>query len=131
LREWLPVACGLAAIIGHVYPIWFGFRGGKGVATLVGVVFGVEPILLAAMLLVWLVMVFLFGFVSLASMVAALSVTVVVVVTGMEPYAPLLSFGVVVALLVLFTHRSNLARLRAGTEPRARRLWLLGRRRAS
>ena len=131
LREWLPVLCGLAAILGHVYPVWYGFRGGKGVATLIGVVFGVEPILLGTVLLVWLVMVVLFGFVSLASMVAAVSIAFVVAATGMQPYTPLLSFGVAVAVLVAFTHRSNLARLRAGTEPRARRLWLLGRRRAS
>jgi len=129
--EWLPVLCGLAAIIGHVYPLWFGFRGGKGVATLVGVVFGVEPILLGVVLVVWLVMVMLFGFVSLGSIVAAISIAVVVAATGMQPYGPLLSFGIAVALLVAFTHRSNLARMRAGTEPRARRLWLLGRRRVS
>ncbi len=114
-----------------LYPIWYGFRGGKGVATLVGVVFGVEPILLGFVLLVWLVMVVLFGFVGLASIVAALSIAVLVAATGMQPYGPLLSFGVAVALLVAFTHRANLARMRAGTEPRARRLWLLGRRRAS
>jgi glycerol-3-phosphate acyltransferase PlsY len=131
LREWLPVVCGLAAIIGHVYPVWYGFRGGKGVATLVGVVFGVEPILLGVVLLVWLATVILFGFVGLASIVAAASIAFFVAATGMQPYTPLLSFGVAVALLVVFTHRANLARMRAGTEPRARRLWLLGRRRAS
>jgi glycerol-3-phosphate acyltransferase PlsY len=131
VREWLPVVCGLAAIVGHVYPIWYGFRGGKGVATLIGVVFGVEPILLGFVLLVWLVMVVLFGFVGLASIVAALSIAVLVAATDMQPYGPLFSFGIAVAVLVAFTHRSNLARMRAGTEPRARRLWLLGRRRAS
>ena len=131
VRDWLPVACGLAAMLGHVYPLWYGFRGGKGVATLVGVVFGVEPMLLAAMLVVWLVMVVVFGFVGLASIVAALSIAVVVVATGMQPSVPLLSLGIAVAVLVTYTHRSNLARMRAGTEPRARRLWLLGRRRAN
>lgn len=131
LREWLPVLCGLAAILGHVYPLWYGFKGGKGVATLVGVVFGLEPLLLAVVLIVWLVMVVLFGFVGLASIVAASSISVVVAATGRQPSLPLLSFGIAVALLVAFTHRSNLARMRAGTEPRARRLWLLGRRRAS
>jgi acyl phosphate:glycerol-3-phosphate acyltransferase len=131
LRDWLPVVCGLAAIIGHVYPLWFGFRGGKGVATLVGVVFGVEPMLLLTVLAVWLAMVVLFGFVSLASIVAALSIAVVVPISEMQPHTPLVFFGIAVALLVAFTHRSNLARIRAGTEPRARRLWLLGRRRAS
>jgi glycerol-3-phosphate acyltransferase PlsY len=127
LREWLPVACGLAVIFGHVYPLWFGFRGGKGVATLIGVVFGVEPVLLALVLAVWLVMVMLFGFVGLASIVAALCIAVFVAITGLQPQAPLLFFGIAVAVLVAFTHRKNLARMRAGTEPRARRLWLLGR----
>ena len=127
LREWLPVACGLAAIVGHVYPVWYGFRGGKGVATLIGVVLGVEPVLLAVVLAVWLVMVMLFGFVGLASIVAALSIAVFVVATGMQPQEPLLFFGIAVAMLVIYTHRANVARMLAGTEPRARRLWLLGR----
>ncbi len=127
VEQWLPVACGLAAIVGHIYPVWFGFRGGKGVATLVGVVFGLEPILLLAMLVVWLVVVMLFGFVSVGSMVAAASVAIFVAASGMQPQVPLMTFGVAVTALVVFTHRSNIARLRAGAEPRARRLWLLGR----
>jgi glycerol-3-phosphate acyltransferase PlsY len=128
LRDWLPVACGLAAIVGHVYPLWYGFRGGKGVATLVGVLFGVEPVLLLVVLIVWLITLVLTGFVGLSSIVAACAVAVFVVVTGMEPQAPLLTFGVLVALLVAFTHRSNIARMRAGTEPRSRKMWLFGRR---
>jgi glycerol-3-phosphate acyltransferase PlsY len=130
LRDWLPVACGLAAMLGHIYPLWYGFRGGKGVATLVGVVFGIAPILLLVVLIVWLLTVVLFGFVGLASIVAASTVPVFVAVSGMEPQEPLLTFGIAVALLVAFTHRTNIARMRAGTEPRARRLWLLGRGRA-
>ena len=128
--DWLPTACGLAAMLGHVYPVWYGFRGGKGVATLVGVVFGVAPMLLLVVLIVWLLTVMLFGFVGLASIVAASTVPVFVAASGMQPQAPLLTFGVAVALLVAFTHRTNIARMRAGTEPRARRLWLLGRGRA-
>jgi acyl phosphate:glycerol-3-phosphate acyltransferase len=131
LQSWLPVACGLAAIIGHVYPLWYGFRGGKGVATLVGVVAALSWQLLAVVLVTWLIMVMLFGYVSLGSIVATASIAVWVAVTSFDPVLPLLSFGVVAAVLVAYTHRSNLARIRAGTEPRARRLWLLGRRRAS
>ena len=128
---WLPVVCGLAVILGHVYPIWFGFRGGKGVATLVGVVLALSSQLLLVVLVVWLAMVVLFGYVSLASIVATMSIAVWVGVTQPEPFGLLLLFGAVAAVLIAFTHRSNLARMRAGTEPRARRLWLLGRRRAS
>jgi acyl phosphate:glycerol-3-phosphate acyltransferase len=130
-HEWLVVACGLAAIMGHVYPMWYGFRGGKGVATLIGVLFGVHPVLLLVVLVVWLVMVALFGFVGLASIVGALAIPVFVAVSSIQPEFPLLVFGIAVAVLVAFTHRANIARMRAGTEPRAKRLWLLGRGRAS
>jgi glycerol-3-phosphate acyltransferase PlsY len=130
-REWLPVACGIGVIVGHVYPLWHGFRGGKGVATLVGVLFGLDVFLLLSVVLTWFVTVGLFGFVGLASIIAAASVPMIVIVSGQQPQTPLLTFGVVVALLVLYTHRTNLARMRAGTEPRARRLWLLGRGRSS
>ena len=127
LREWLPVACGFAAIIGHIYPVWHGFRGGKGVATLVGVLLGIDPLLLLLTLLTWLVAAMLMGFVGLASMLAAVAVPVYVIAFGIEPQGPIIAFGVAVALLVVYTHRGNIARMIAGTEPRARRLWLFGR----
>lgn len=130
-HDWLPVACGVAAILGHVYPVWHGFRGGKGVATLVGVLFGVDTWLLLAVILVWLLMVLLFGFVGLASIVAAASIPLLVESSGLQPHVPLLAFGLAITLLVIFTHRSNIARMHAGREPRARRLWLFGRGRAS
>lgn len=130
-REWLAVACGFAAIMGHVYPLWHGFRGGKGVATLVGVLFGLDAWLLLSVMLTWLVMTMLFGFVGLASMVAAASVPLFVDVLGLQPREPLLAFGIATAVLVLFTHRTNIVRMRAGREPRARRLWLFGRGRTS
>ena len=127
LRDWLPVACGLAAIIGHIYPVWHGFRGGKGVATLVGVLFGIDPLLLLLTLLTWLVAAMLLGFVGLASILSAAAVPLYVIAFDIEPQAPIIAFGLAVALLVVYTHRGNIARMLAGTEPRARRLWLFGR----
>jgi glycerol-3-phosphate acyltransferase PlsY len=127
LGDWLPAACGLAAIAGHVYPVWHGFRGGKGVATLVGVVLGINLWLLVPMLLTWLVAVVLTGFVGLGSMLAACSIPVFVVEGGIEPRVPLVVFGAVATAMIVFTHRGNIARMRAGTEPRARRLWFFGR----
>jgi acyl phosphate:glycerol-3-phosphate acyltransferase len=126
VRVWLPAACGVAAIVGHIYPAWHGFRGGKGVATLIGVVVGLDPSLLLPMLLTWFAAVLLFGFVGLASMLAAASLPIYVSLVGIEPGLPLASFGVLVTALIVFTHRSNIARMRARTEPRAR-LWLFGR----
>jgi len=127
LRVWIPAVCGAAAIVGHVYPLWHGFRGGKGVATLVGVILGLDASLLLPMLLTWFAAVVLFGYVGLASMLAGASLPIYISLVGLEPGLPLTSFGVVVTAMLVFTHRSNIARMRAGTEPRARRLWLFGR----
>jgi acyl phosphate:glycerol-3-phosphate acyltransferase len=128
---WLAAACGIAVMLGHVYPLWHGFRGGKAVATLVGATLGLDSWLLLPMLATWLVAVVLFGFVGLASMLGALALAVDGAVGTWEPRAPLVCFGVLSAVLIAFTHRSNIARMRAGTEPRARRLWLFGLRRGS
>ena len=127
---WAAALCGIAVMLGHVYPLWYGFRGGKGVATLVGVVIGLDPSLLVPVLVTWLATAMVFGFVGLASMVATVSLPVAVAVTHVEPEMPMLVFGVFAAALIVFTHRSNIARMQAGTEPRARRLWLFGKQRS-
>jgi glycerol-3-phosphate acyltransferase PlsY len=122
-RVWLTVACGFAVIVGHVYPVWFSFRGGKGVATVVGVIGAVEPPLLAPLLVSWLIVLVLTGYVGLASMLSG--VVLVAVVYLCEPNnVPLLSFCAAVTAFVIYTHRGNIARMRAGQENRVRRLWL-------
>ena len=124
---WSAPVCGIAVMLGHVYPLWYGFRGGKGVATLLGAVLGLNAWLLLPMILTWLAAVIAFGYVGLASILAAVALAVALAFT--RAGTPLLVFGVLSALLILYTHRSNLARMRAGTESRARRLWLFGTRR--
>lgn len=126
VRAWSVAACGITVMLGHIYPLWHGFRGGKGVATLAGAVLGVMPVLLLPMLMIWLVAVVLFGYVGLASILGAVALAVGAATSGVEPRAPLLTFAVLGAVLIAFTHRSNIVRMLAGTEPRARRLWLLG-----
>jgi len=123
-RAWLTVCCGAAVTLGHVYPVWYEFRGGKGAATLIGVLLGIAPRTLLPILIVWLCVVLLTGYVGLGAMLGALALPVTVWLRG--PYeTSLLTFTVAMALLVVYTHRSNIARMRAGTENRARRLWLL------
>jgi acyl phosphate:glycerol-3-phosphate acyltransferase len=129
LHAWCVTVCGLAVMLGHVYPLWFGLRGGKGVATLLGAVLGIGARLLLPMIVTWLIAVVLFGFVGLASILAAFALAAWIAVTA--PGAPLFTFAMLSAVLVLFTHRANIARMRAGTEPRARRLWLFGTRRGT
>lgn len=127
-RLWLAVACAAAVVVGHVYPVWYGFRGGKGAATLIGVLLGLKPVALVPVLIVWLIVVMLSGFVGLATMLATATFPAYVVVSGTDPSWALLSFGCVMLLFVCYTHRSNIERMRMGTENRAQRLWLLRRR---
>jgi acyl phosphate:glycerol-3-phosphate acyltransferase len=127
VRDWLPAICGIAAIVGHVYPAWFGFRGGKGVATFVGALVGIAAWLLVPVLITWLIVVMLSGYVGLASIVAAISFPIYIAQAQYQPYVPLLVFGMFAAALIVITHRANIERMKAGVEPHARRLWLLRR----
>jgi glycerol-3-phosphate acyltransferase PlsY len=122
-RAWLTVACGFAAIVGHVFPVWFAFRGGKGFATMIGVVGAVETRLLLVLLVSWLVVVMLSGYVGLAAILSAFALVIAVLVFQPGNW-PLLAFCVSVTAFVVYTHRSNIERMRAGTESRLRRLWL-------
>ncbi len=124
LEVWSVPVCALAVMLGHIYPVWFGFRGGKGVATLVGVLLGISATLVEAFLLTFLVAVMLFGYVGLGSMLATLAVALFIATGYFSPRAPLLTFAVLALGLLLYTHRGNIERMRSGTESRARRLWL-------
>jgi acyl phosphate:glycerol-3-phosphate acyltransferase len=127
IGAWSTAVCALAAMLGHVYPLWYGFRGGKGMATLLGCVLGINAWLAVPVLLVWLATVILTGFVSVGSILASAALAVALAVT--RAGTPLVSYGVLALVLIVFTHRSNIARIRAGTESRAQRLWLFGTRR--
>jgi len=122
-REWLMLACGLAVIVGHVYPVWFDFRGGKGAATVIGVIAAVELSLLLPLLLSWIAVLLLSGYVGLATMLSTVVLAITVMVLQPDD-VPLCVFCAAVAMFVIFTHRSNIARMRAGKENRVRRLWL-------
>jgi acyl phosphate:glycerol-3-phosphate acyltransferase len=121
--EWLPLCCAAAVVFGHVYPLWFGFRGGKGAATLIGTVLGLNAMAAIPAILVWAAVLLLSGYVGLATMVATASFPIYI---GLfDRSQPLIVFGIAMTLFVIFTHRSNIARMRAGTENRSQRLWLL------
>lgn len=124
-RQWLAVACAVAVIAGHVWPLYYEFRGGKGAATLIGAVAVLAPMALLPVVALWLVLVMLFGFVGLATMAASVALPVAVALLERPASPPLLAFSVGVAAFIVWTHRSNIARMRAGTEARVKRLWLL------
>lgn len=124
---WLQVGCGAAAVAGHCYPAFFGFRGGKGMATLLGVYAALSPVILLVAIVTWVVFIGLFGYVGLATMAGAAAAPFYIVVAGTGPGSPLFVFALVMALFVIFTHRSNIARMRQGSESRMFRA-LLSRR---
>lgn len=105
-----------AAVLGHVWPIWHGFRGGKGAATLVGALMVLWPFAVPLLLLVWAVVLIASGYVGLATVIAALCLPLLAWFG--DAGLPRQCFAIAAALLVVFTHRGNLARLRAGTESR-------------
>jgi len=113
----LAAAAGVAAIVGHLYPVFFGFRGGKGAATLAGAVLVLAPQALAIMLAGWLIVILLTGYVGLATMLVALAnIFVMQHIAPPESAQAYAGFSVVSALLVVFAHRGNIQRLIRGDE---------------
>lgn len=106
---------GLAAFLGHVFPVWLGFRGGKGVATLIGMVLALTWQVGIALCLTWLVVAFTMRISSLSAIVASTTSILWALVLGQ---GHLVALFVVLTLLVYWTHRANIARLRNGTEPK-------------
>lgn len=119
-RLYLQVCCAAAAVVGHIWPFWHDFRGGKGAATLVGTFLVLMPGVLPWLVGLWVLGIVATGYVGLWTMLAAAFVPVYLgVFAGAE--RALVGYGVVMALLLIFAHRDNLKRLRAGTENRMTR----------
>lgn len=110
------IALGLAAVIGHIFPIWAGFRGGKGVATLLGMAIAIQPLVAACCLGVFLLVLFLTRFVSLSSILAGICFMVCILFIFNEKEPLYRIFAVMVALMVVVTHQKNISRLIRGTE---------------
>ena len=110
------VGLGMAAVLGHIFPVWAGFRGGKGVATVFGMVLAIQPQVGLMVLIVFLLVLFLTRFVSLSSILASLTLPVLVLVIFKEPEPMYRIFAVAIAVLVIFTHQKNIDRLIKGNE---------------
>jgi glycerol-3-phosphate acyltransferase PlsY len=109
------ILAGLGAFLGHLFPVWLGFRGGKGVATYIGVLFGLSWQAGAAFCLVWLLVAFTTRYSSLSALIAALVVPVGLWALGEVPLALLTA---VLSTLLIYKHRANIRRLAAGEEPK-------------
>jgi glycerol-3-phosphate acyltransferase PlsY len=128
-RELLRMAIALGAFLGHIFPVWFGFRGGKGGATAAGLVCYLAPVLGASVIALWFVVVFLTGFVGLATISATMAAALWLGFFELPESRELFVFGCSVAGLTIYTHRANIVRMIQGKESRFARFFGLGARR--
>ncbi len=126
-RTWLMLACGGAAVVGHCYPVWFDFAGGKGMATAIGVMSAVAPGVLLPAAIVFVAALVLTGFVGLATMASVTSMSVYLAFTDFATRQPTVLFLVLLALFIIFTHRSNIRRILDGNEHRVVKAMLFRR----
>ncbi len=117
-RTNLMIGLGLAAVIGHIYPIWADFRGGKGVATLFGMVLAIQPIVAINCVGVFLLVLYLTRYVSLSSIIAGVALPICVLWIYNEKEVFYRVFAVAVAALIVLTHQKNISRLLKGNEGR-------------
>jgi acyl phosphate:glycerol-3-phosphate acyltransferase len=126
--EVVAVGCGAAAVVGHVWPVFFGFRGGKGAATLVGVVGTIAPVALLVVLGTFAVVLVLSGFVGLSTIIGTASM-IAWAALGDGLLTPFGGFAVAMTAFIIYTHRSNIVRMRAGNENRFHKVMLFRGRR--
>lgn len=114
--DWTLAATGLAAFLGHLYPVFFGFKGGKGVATALGVLLAISPLVTAGLVLIWLAVAAIFHYSSLAALSAAAGAPLMI--AWLDGRMPLVVMAIVIAVLLFWRHRSNIARLINAEESR-------------
>ena len=122
--ELIGIIAAISSVIGHSFPVWLSFKGGKGVATSMGALFGLMPFVALIAVAVWVITFEMTRYVSVASMTAALAVPISILILmplKQTSGTALLYFSISLAALVIFRHRSNLSRLVRGTEPRFKR----------
>lgn len=126
-RTWLTICCASAAVLGHVWPFYHGFQGGKGAATYVGTFTILGPSLIIPVVIVWALVIVLSGYVGLATMTAAVSVPIWLALTRLPADQALFIYSATMAGFIIFWHRSNIDRMRLGEEHRNTKFMILRR----
>jgi len=112
----LEIFLGLSAVVGHIFPIWADFRGGKGIATLFGMILSIQPIVAVSLIVVFVLMLFLTRYVSLSSITASIAFPVLIVFIFNADELSYRLFAIATAFLVVLTHHKNISRLLNGNE---------------
>lgn len=110
------VFLGIAAVLGHIFPIWAEFKGGKGIATLFGMILAIQPLVAVCLIVVFVFMLFLTRYVSLSSITASVAFPIMIFFVFKEPEIMYRVFALATAIMVVLTHQKNINRLLAGNE---------------
>jgi glycerol-3-phosphate acyltransferase PlsY len=126
-REWLILCCAAASVIGHVWPMWHQFRGGKGAATLIGTLIVLAPFVLLPVVTAWILVLILSGYVGLATIVAGFTAPAVLAAIRLPEDQPVFIYCTAMAMYIVFSHRSNIQRMRSGAETKIARAMIFHR----
>ena len=124
-NEIILIICGVGSVLGHVYPIYHGFKGGKGAGTLVGVLAAIYPQAIIICIGIWLLILVLTGYVGLSTIMSSLSFPIYYIFYLNNNYfTPLGFFSIIIPIFIIFTHRSNILRMLTGQENRFKKIMI-------
>jgi glycerol-3-phosphate acyltransferase PlsY len=115
----LQLALGIAALLGHIFPIYAGFRGGKGIATLLGMIIAIHPNAAFSSLFIFIIVLLMSRYVSLSSIIASLSFPIIIILIFKTTIPSLIMFSLLISILVVITHQKNIERLLRNEESKA------------
>ena len=127
-RDVLILCCASASVMGHVWPLWYQFKGGKGAATLIGTILVIAPLLVVMMLAAFIIILVAFGYVGLATMMATASITIYLLITESTLNTPILIYSLLMTLYIIYTHRSNIQRMLEGNETKNKKVMIFAKR---
>ena len=129
-RTWLTLCCAAAAVLGHVWPIFHDFKGGKGAGTFIGTLIVLAPKVIIGVVFVWISIVIIFGYVGLATMTAAVALPIYLSFGMTLEEQPLFIYATIMAMCIIFWHRLNIRRMRDRSEYRNTRLMIFRRKKS-
>jgi len=131
-HEYLQILCGLSVVLGHVYPIFYEFRGGKGAATMIGVLAALFPLGLLICFIAWLSTLIISGYVGLSTIIAGITFPIITLILYNNEIASLfIFFSFIISSFIIFTHRDNIKRMKNGTEKKFQKIMLFSKKKAS
>jgi len=129
-RTWLTLCCAAAAVLGHVWPIFHDFKGGKGAGTFIGTLIVLAPKVIIGVVFIWISIVIIFGYVGLATMTAAVALPIYLSFGMTLEEQPLFIYATIMAMCIIFWHRLNIRRMRDRSEYRNTRLMIFRRKKS-